>query len=120
MRRFLSAAALATLMSLAFFFAAKAEEKATTSSAAGEYVITLKDHRFSPATLEVPAGKPFTLVIDNQDKTAEEFESHDLKREKVVKGESKLPVKINALKPGTYTYFGEWHESTAKGVIVAK
>jgi plastocyanin len=84
------------------------------------YTIVFKDHRIVPAELQVPAGQKITLIVDNQDATPEEFESHSLKREKVIPGKSKATVKIGPLKPGTYEIFGEYHESTARGRIVAK
>jgi plastocyanin len=84
------------------------------------YVLVIKDHKFAPEELQVPAGKKLKLVVKNQDATPEEFESHDLKREKVVKGNSEATISIGPLKPGTYRFVGEFHEKTAKGRIVAK
>jgi len=84
------------------------------------FTIVFKDHHIVPAELLVPAGQKITLIVDNQDATPEEFESHSLKREKVIPGNSKATVKIGPLKPGTYEIFGEYHESTAQGRIVAK
>lgn len=85
-----------------------------------EFSLTIKNHQFEPAKLVVPAGKKVKLLIDNQDSTPEEFESHVLNREKVIPGNSKGVVLIGPLKPGQYNYVGEFHESTAKGVIVAQ
>ena len=82
--------------------------------------LTIKDHRFDPAQLEVPAGKKLTLVVKNLDATPEEFESHDLKREKVIPGKGQATISIGPLKPGTYKFVGEYHEKTAQGQIVAK
>jgi len=84
------------------------------------YTLTIKDHRFDPAKLEVPAGKKLKLVVKNLDSTPEEFESHDLKREKVIAGKGQATLTIGPLKPGTYKFVGEYHESTAQGQIVAK
>lgn len=84
------------------------------------FTIVFKDHRIVPQELQVPAGRKITLIVDNQDATAEEFESHSLKREKVIPAKSKATIKIGPLKPGTYEIFGEYHESTAQGRIVAK
>lgn len=84
------------------------------------YVLTIKDHRFDPETLEVPAGKRVKLVVRNQDPTAEEFESYSLNREKVIAGGSEGIVYIGPLDPGTYEFFGEFHEDTAKGKLIAK
>ena len=85
-----------------------------------EFAIAIKNHRFEPAELVVPAGKRVKLVVHNQDSTPEEFESHSLKREKVIKGGSKAIINIGPLKPGTYEFVGEYHESTAKGKIIAR
>jgi plastocyanin len=82
--------------------------------------LTIKDHRFEPARLEVPAGKKFNLVVKNLDATPEEFESHDLKREKVIAGKGQATITIGPLKPGTYKFVGEYHEKTAQGQMVAK
>jgi plastocyanin len=84
------------------------------------YIIEIKDHKFSPAELVVPAGKKLKLQIVNLDSSAEEFESYDLNREKVVAGGRKIIVFIGPLKPGTYSYFGEFHPETAQGLIIAK
>ncbi len=84
------------------------------------YVITIKDHHFSPAELTIPAKKKIKLTIENQDSTAEEFESYDLNREKVITGKGKITLYIGPLKPGTYKYFGEFHQNTAQGVIIAE
>ncbi len=85
-----------------------------------EFTISIREHRFIPAELRVPAGKKVKLLIDNQDASPEEFESHELNREKVIPPHSKLPVFIGPLEPGRYPFFGEFHQQTAKGVIIAE
>jgi len=85
-----------------------------------EYKITIKDHQFSPARLTVPAGQKVRLVIHNQDATAEEFESHSLNREKVIPGNATATIYVGPLAPGEYAFVGEFHEKTARGVIVAE
>ena len=85
-----------------------------------DYTIRIRDHRFEPAEVRVPAGKKIKLLIDNQDATPEEFESHELNREKVIPANSKLPLFIGPLAPGRYPFFGEFHPQTATGVIVAE
>ena len=94
---------------------------ATSALAADpEFKLVIKDHRFEPAELVVPAGQKIKLIVDNQDATPEEFESHSLKREKVIAGKSAASIFIGPLKPGSYPFVGEYNEKTAKGVIVAK
>ena len=94
---------------------------ATPALADDEVVsLTIQDHRFIPAEVVVPAGKKVKLVIENRDATPEEFESHELNREKVIAGNSTAAVWIGPLKPGRYPFAGEFNEATAKGVIVAR
>ncbi len=85
-----------------------------------EALLVIKGNRFEPAELRVPAGQRVKLVVHNQDSTPEEFESHDLNREKVVPPGARATIYIGPLKPGRYSYYGEYHEATAKGVIVAE
>jgi plastocyanin len=85
-----------------------------------EMNIIIKDHKFFPAELKVPAGQKVKLIIENQDATAEEFESHELNREKVIPPKAKLPVFIGPLTPGKYPFFGEFNQATARGVIIAE
>ena len=92
----------------------------TGALAAEEYTITIKDHMFNPEITEIPAGQKVKLIIVNDDDTPEEFESHDLKREKIIRGNSKGIVFVGPLDAGTYDYFGEFNMDTAKGQIVAK
>ena len=89
-------------------------------AADAEALLVIKGNRFEPAELRVPAGQRVKLVVHNQDSSAEEFESHDLNREKVVPPGAKTTVYIGPLKPGRYSYFGDYHPATAKGVIVAE
>jgi len=84
------------------------------------YTLVLKDHRFQPAELTVPAGKKIKLLIENRDETSDEFESYELNREKVLPGQRTTTLFIGPLEEGRYPYIGEFAEETAKGVIIAK
>jgi len=87
---------------------------------AKEITLRIKDHKFIPAELVVPANTKIKLIVVNEDPTPEEFESHELNREKIVTGNGKITVFIGPLKPGRYPFFGEFHQKTAQGVVVAK
>ena len=90
-------------------------------ASAQELSITIKDHKFEPAELKVPAKKRITLTVINSDATPEEFESKKLKVEKVIPGKSKGVVRFGPLEPGRYEFIGEFHEdSGAKGVVIAE
>ncbi len=82
--------------------------------------VTLKDHKFTPAEVEAPAGKPLTIEVSNQDTAAAEFESKELRVEKVTPAGGKATVKVRALKPGRYRFYDDYHESTATGYLVVK
>jgi hypothetical protein len=84
------------------------------------YRIVARDGAFDPLKLEVPAGKRFKVEISNEGKGPMEFESRDLKQEKVLAAGAKSSVVINGLKPGTYVFFDEYHLDAPKGQIVAK
>ena len=101
------------LLSLAF-------APAIAIAADAEIVITIKDHQFTPAEIRIPAGKKIKLIIDNQDATAEEFESHELNREKIIAPKSKGSVYIGPLTAGKYPFFGEFNPATARGVVIAE
>lgn len=85
-----------------------------------EVLLVIREHRFEPAELKVPANQRIKLVVQNDDASAEEFESHALNREKVIPGRSKVTIYIGPLKPGRYAFVGEYHEASAKGVVVAE
>jgi hypothetical protein len=93
---------------------------APVSLRAQDFTITIKDHKFTPSELKVPANKRLQIEVVNDDPTPEEFESHEMKVEKVIPGKSKGIVRIGPLKPGRYPFFGEFHEATAKGVVIAE
>jgi hypothetical protein len=85
-----------------------------------EYKLIIRQHRFIPAQLTIPAKTKVKLVVINEDATPEEFESHELNREKIVTGKGRITVFIGPLKPGKYPFFGEFHMDTAQGVLIAK
>lgn len=85
-----------------------------------EIRLVLKDHRFAPAEVTVPAGQKIRLVIENRDPTPEEFESYSLNREKIVPAGGKIVVYVGPLKPGRYEFFGEFNASTARGWLVVQ
>ena len=94
---------------------------ATTHAAgAPDVVLVIRDHRFSPAEVRIPANTRVRLLIDNQDATPEEFDSHALNREKVIPPRSKANVFIGPLTPGRYPFMGEFNASTAQGAVVVE
>jgi len=83
-------------------------------------LLQFQNHRFVPDRIEVPAGRKFELHVKNTDSTADEFESTDLNREKLVTPGQTITVFLGPLSPGTYHFFGDFHQDTAQGVLVAR
>jgi hypothetical protein len=82
--------------------------------------IEIRDHLFYPSEVEIPVDTKVKLVIINQDPTAEEFESYELNREKVIPGMSKGILFIGPLPTGEYPFFGEFFPKTAQGKVIVK
>jgi len=93
---------------------------ARAADAAAEIALVIEKNRFQPEEIKVKANAPFVLVVTNKDGAAEEFESKELRIEKVIPAGKTLKIRVRALKPGRYPFVGEYHEKTAKGVIVAE
>ncbi len=82
--------------------------------------LEIRDHLFYPAELVIPVDTKVKLVIINHDATAEEFESYELNREKVIPGLSKGIIFIGPLPAGEYPFFGEFFPNTAQGKVIVK
>jgi heme/copper-type cytochrome/quinol oxidase subunit 2 len=91
-----------------------------SARAADPVTLTLKDHQFTPSHVEVPANQRFRIEVTNRDDVAGEFESHDMKFEKIMAPGSKISVYAGPLHPGTYKFFDDYHPDTATGTITAK
>ena len=82
-------------------------------------MMSLKNHVFTPANVTVPAGEKVTIDLTNHDMATEEFDSHDLKVEKLVTPGAHVTFSIGPLSPGTYSFMGEFHPATAQGHVIA-
>ncbi|MCG1054331.1 cupredoxin domain-containing protein [Mycetohabitans sp. B5] len=81
--------------------------------------LEMADGKLNPARIEVPAGQRIKIEIHNTGKGAVEFESVQLRKEKVLAPGAESFVVIAPLSPGEYKFFDDFHQS-AQGVIVAK
>ena len=82
--------------------------------------IKIKDHKFHPDVVEIKEGQKVQLLVINEGPGAEEFESHELNREKVILPGKSAKIFIGPLKKGEYKFFGEFHPETAQGKIRVK
>jgi heme/copper-type cytochrome/quinol oxidase subunit 2 len=84
------------------------------------FQLDMADGKLNPARIEVPAGQRIKIEISNSGKAAAEFESVQLRKEKVLAPGGKSFVVIAPLTPGEYKFFDDFHQATAQGLIVAK
>lgn len=81
--------------------------------------LTLSGHRFQPDRIQVPANVRFKLKVTNDDTTPDEFESPDLRVEKIVVPGQTIIVSAGPLSPGAYKFFDDYHPETANGIAEA-
>jgi len=89
-------------------------------AAADTVELSLKGHKFTPSDITVPANQKFQIKVTNGDEAPAEFESHDLKVEKIVVPGGTITVTAGPLKPGTYQFVDDYHPDDAKGTVTAK
>lgn len=106
-------AALWVAAALSWAPAVPAEEQSTVQ-------LTARNGRFYPETLHAPAGRTFSLMVTNEGPGPEEFESFDLRKEQMLAPGVTTRIEFAPLRPGIYRFFGDFHQATAKGEIVAE
>ena len=82
--------------------------------------LNVKDGIFEPTIIQIPAGEKVQIEVQNNGTSAEEFESVELNREKVVNAGKSIKLFIGPLAKGEYKFFGDFHKKTAQGKIVAE
>lgn len=114
------------LSALAIAFAASlaaapvlAAPPAANAAEAVDLVLTLQDHRFTPSSVTVPAGRLIRIELINRDPASEEFDSEDLRVEEDVTPHGRARFTVGPLQPGTYSFMGELHAATASGELRA-
>lgn len=82
--------------------------------------IEFKDGEVSPREIVVPANTRFRLELHNVGETPAEFESLELKKEKVLAPKTSSILVIRTLAPGRYDFFDDFHPGQPPAVLVAK
>lgn len=80
--------------------------------------IAIRDGRFVPAQLELPAGVKVKLVIANEETLPAEFESFDLSREIIVPAGRSVAVFVGPLDAGRYEFFNDFNRAMQGSIIV--
>jgi Cupredoxin-like domain len=100
-------------LSLAFTGSPRAEDIVT-------YEIMLKDHRFTPAEIHVPTGKPFNVLVTNATEGADEFEMLLPALEKTLAPGQQGKVRIRPLGTGRFPFFGESDPDDERGAFISE
>mgnify|MGYP006274252153 CR=1 FL=1 len=82
--------------------------------------IEFRDGDVSPREINVPANTRIRLELVNVGKTPAEFESHELKKEKVLAPKTTSVLVIRTLAPGRYQFFDDFHPGQSSAVLIAK
>jgi len=104
-----------TLLATALLFTSEH----TNAQQSANVAIAVKDHRFQPGQISVPANRPISIRVKNLDSAPMEFESVSLRVEKVIAPGSEGVVNVRALAPGRYEFFDDFHQET-RGVLVVE
>ncbi|MFZ0459026.1 MAG: cupredoxin domain-containing protein [Rhodoplanes sp.] len=82
--------------------------------------IEFNDGKVTPQRLEVPANRRFKLELHNVGKEPAEFESKELRKEKVLAPGASSTLVIRTLDPGEYDFFDDFHLDAPPAVLIAK
>jgi Cupredoxin-like domain len=84
------------------------------------FTIEFDNGKVEPQRLEVPANRRFQLQLRNKGDTPAEFESNELRKEKVLAPQSTSILVFRTLEPGEYVFFDDFHPDAPKAVLIAK
>jgi hypothetical protein len=104
--------ALAAL-GLTFVSFARAEDIVT-------YEIVLKNHKFTPAEIHVPTGKPFIVLVTNANDGADEFEMLLPAVERALAPGQQGKVRMRPLGLGRFPFFGESDPDEERGAFISE
>ncbi len=110
--------ALSALLITSFANAAAWSAGAPAATAMPSFELTIKNHKFIPQELSIPADQEVKLTIKNLDATTAEFESDDFQAEKAVPSEGEVSLYIPPLKPGKYGFYDDFHEDETRGTLL--
>ena len=82
--------------------------------------IDIRDGVITPLEMEVPANTRIRLEVTNSGTSPAEFESVQLKKEKVIAAGNSSVMVIRNLDPGTYDFFDDFHIDMPHAKIIAK
>lgn len=84
------------------------------------YSITLKNHHFTPAEIHVPTGKPFQVIVTNDNGASDEFEMLLPPVERAIQPGQQGVVRMRPLGPGRFPFFGEADPDSEQGAFISE
>ena len=82
--------------------------------------IEFNNGKITPNRIEVPAKTRIRLELVNVGDSPAEFESVELRKEKVLAPKSETVMVIRTLDPGEYAFFDDFHLDHPPALVVAK
>jgi hypothetical protein len=83
------------------------------------FSLSIHDDQFVPKELQVPAGQKIELIVRNERTVTAEFESMELRREKIVPTGQQVSVFVGPLRPGDYEFFDDFNPQN-RGHLIAR
>lgn len=106
--------------SISFLFVALFSASAPFADDDPVFVIKFADGSIDPPVVEVPPGRRFKLELHNNGVGPVEFESTELRREKVLGAGASSFIIIRRLDPGEYRFFDDFHPETPPATLIAR
>jgi uncharacterized cupredoxin-like copper-binding protein len=105
---------------LCFLVLAAAPLASARAEDALSFRIEFNDGKFEPQRLEVPANKTIEIELVNKGQGPAEFESKQLRKEKVLAPGATTTLVIRGLDPGEYDFFDDFHPDAPPAKLVAR
>ena len=112
--------AYGTLLTAAWLGLGWAAEAHAQQQELPAFHIVVKDGRFAPDRVEVPAGRRVKLTLQNDGPGPLEFENDEMHIEKVLSAGARSFVVLPPLKPGEYDFVDEFNPITGELKVIAK
>ena len=106
--------------SLSLFFACALLSGNLRAADAFPVQLEMKDGELIPGTLTVPANTRIRIEVHNSGNSPAEFESTQMRKEKVLAPGAKSVVVIARLRPGQYSFFDDFHLDHPAGLVIAE
>jgi hypothetical protein len=85
-----------------------------------EFRLTFRDGEIIPLETRVPTNRRLKLILVNEGDSPVEFESTELRREKVIAPKVTTSIVIRRLDAGEHVFFDDFHPDAPQARIIAE